>query len=177
MVTPLDTGLLGYVMPIFSFLLIYAVIYAILVKTKILGESNTINSVVPLAIAIIFLLMPGAVSFINFVTPWFVVLVIVGFAVALLFLFLGVEQKTVRGWAHNPTIYWTALIFMMIIIVGGLIHVFGNFFGQPEASTGTIGSEVHWSIFHPKIVATVFILIIATFAVKFISEEVVPFKK
>ena len=171
MVTPLDTGLLGYVMPIFSFLLIYAVIYAILVKTKILGENNTINSVVPLAVAIIFLLMPGAVSFVNFITPWFVVLVIVGFAVALLFLFLGVEQKTVKGWAHNPTIYWTALIFMMIIIVGGLIHVFGNFFGAPESSS-TVGSEIQYSVFHPKIIATIFILIIATFAVKFISEDV-----
>lgn len=170
MVTPLDTGVLGYVVPIFSFLLVYAVLYAVLAKTKILGENNLVNSVIPLAVSILLLLMPGAVSFINFITPWFVVLVIVGFAVALLFLFLGADEGTLRSWAHNPTVYWTALIFMMIILVAGLIHVFGNFFGAPEAG-GSVGSEVQWSIFHPKIIATVFILIIATFAVKFISEE------
>ena len=171
MATPLDTGLLEYVAPIFSFLLVYAVIYAVLIRSKIFGDNNLINSVIPLAVSVLLLLMPGAVSFINFITPWFVVLVIVGFAVALVFLFLGVKDETVRGWVHNPTIYWTILIFMMIIIVAGLTHVFGNFFGQPEASSGSIGSEVQFSIFHPKIIATIFVLIIATFAIKFISEE------
>jgi len=172
MVTPLDTGLLEYVVPIFSFLLIYTVLYATLAKTKILGDNNLVNSVVPFAISVLFLLMPGAVEFINFITPWFVVLVIVGFAVLLLFLFMGISQDTVSGLASNPTVYWTVLIFGMIIIIGGLIHVFGNFFGQPDASATTIGEEVEFSIFHPKILATIFILMIATFAVKFISEEV-----
>lgn len=171
MATLLDTGLLGYVAPIFSFLLVYAVIYAILLKSKIFGENNLINSVIPLAVSVIFLLMPGAVDFINFITPWFVVLLLVGFAVALLFLFLGAEKNTVQGWMSNPTIYWTALIFGMIIIVAGLTHVFGNFFGQPDTGSGSIGSEVQFSIFNPKIIATIFILIIATFAIKFISEE------
>ncbi len=171
MVTPLDIGLLEYVVPIFSFLLVYAVLYAILIKTKILGDNNLVNSVVPLAISILFLLMPGAVSFINFITPWFVVLVIVGFAVALLFLFLGVSDETVKGWAHNPTIYWTALIFMMIIIIAGLIHVFGNFFGAPDPGAVSAGAEIEFSIFHPKIIATIFVLIVAAFSVKFISEE------
>ena len=171
MATLLDTGLIGYVVPIFSFLLIYAVIYAILIKSKIFGENNVINSIIPLAVSVMFLLMPGAVDFVNFITPWFVVLVIVGFAVALLFLFLGANQDTVSGWMKNPTVYWTALIFGMIIIVAGLTHTFGNFFGQPDTGGGSIGSEVQFSIFNPKILATIFILIIATFAIKFISEE------
>lgn len=171
MATLLDTGLLGYVVPIFSFLLIYAVIYAILIKSKIFGENNIINSIIPLAVSVMFLLMPGAVDFVNFITPWFVVLVIVAFAIALLFLFLGAGDDTLKGWMRNPTVYWTALIFGMIIIVAGLTHTFGNFFGQPEVSGGSIGSEVQFSIFNPKILATIFILIIATFAIKFISEE------
>jgi len=175
MATILDAGLIGFVAPVFSMILVYAIIYAILAKTKVLGGNNLINSVIPLIVAILFLLMPGAIEFINFITPWFVVLVIVGFVVSLLFLFLGAGEDTMKSWLHNPTIYWTALIFMMIIIVAGLTHTFGNFFGQPEAG-GSVGQEVQFSIFHPQILSTIFILIIATFAIKFISDDVVKKK-
>jgi|SRR3989344_2212104 len=171
MATILDLGLLGYIAPIFSFILVFAVLYAILAKTKVLGDNNLINSVIPLVVSLLLLLMPGAIEFINFITPWFVVLVIVGFVIALVFLFLGADQGTLKSWAHNPTVYWTILVFMMIILVAGLVHVFGNFFGQPTAGAQGIGGEVQFSIFNPKILATIFVLIIATFAVKFISEE------
>ena len=57
----------------------------------------------------------------------------------------------------------------IIIVVAALTKVFGPIFGQPAATVGGTGGEIQRSLFNPKVLATVFILLVASQAVKFIS--------
>ena len=172
MVTLLDTGLLEFVVPIFTFILIYALIFAILKKVKVLGENNSINMWVSFALAILFAITPGAMEFVTIIAPWFIVLVVVAFAVMLVFMFMGANDKTLINIMHDGTVKWTILIIGIIILVAGLTAVYGPVLSGPSPDAGTVGGQVHRSIFNVKVITTVFVLLIFAFAIKFLSYEV-----
>jgi hypothetical protein len=69
---------------IFSFLLIYVLIFAILQKAKFLGEDKKINSLIALAIAFLFVIVPPARSLVATLMPFLAV----GVAVILVFLLM-----------------------------------------------------------------------------------------
>lgn len=172
MVTPLSTELLEFVLPVFSFILIYAILFAILQKSKIFGDTTGINAWVAFAISVIFVLTPGAMQFVREIAPWFVVLVFIGFSLLLIFMFFGTKEEKIAKLAEDATVQWIIFIIAIIIVVAGLIRVFGPIFGQPSTAEGGAGREIQRSIFNVKVLSTVILLVIASFAVKFISQSV-----
>ena len=169
MATLLDTGLLEFILPVFSILLIYAIIFAILQKVKIFGESTATNIMVAVALAVIFAITPGAMEFVRLIAPWFVVMVFVAFSFILIFMFFGAKEEKIALLAQNAVIQWTVIIIWGIIVIAALTKVFGPLFGQPSATPG-VGGEVERTLFNPKVLATIFILLVASQAVKFISS-------
>ena len=168
MVTPLNTELLGFILPVFSFILIYAIIFAILQKVKIFGDNTTTNTMIAFAISVLFVITPGAMEFVATISPWFVVMVFVAFSFIMIFMFFGTKEETIAKLSENATIQWTVIILGIIIIIAALTKVFGPFFGQPSATPGA-GGEVERTLFNPKVLSTVFILLVASMAVRFIS--------
>ena len=49
---------LSYFMPILAFVLVFVVVYAVLVKSKIFGDNNFIYSIISLVVSLIFILTP-----------------------------------------------------------------------------------------------------------------------
>lgn len=169
MATPLNTELLGFILPVFSLILIFTIIYAVLQKTKIFGDNKNINAWIAVAIAVIFAIMPEAMEFIAIIAPWFVVMVFVAFSFLLVFMLFGTKGEDIEGLSKNAVIQWTVIIIGIIIVISALTKVFGPLIGQPTPTGVGTGRELQRSLFNVKVLATVFILLVASQAVKFIS--------
>lgn len=171
MVSLIDSGLGEFLIPVFIFILIYAVIYATLKKTKVLSDDININAIVAFVLAALFAVVPGVMEFISVIAPWFVVMVIVAFSIMLVFMFGGVKGETVENIFKNSTVYWTIIMLSIIILVGGLTTVYGPFFVGGSPSEGGPGSSIHKAIFNAKVLTTIVVLIIFAFAVRLLSFE------
>ncbi len=166
-------GFLEFFLPVFSFLFIFVVMYAVLDKFKLMGENKSVKFIAALSIAMLFLFSQGTLKFINFVTPWFVVLVIVALFVLSLFMFMGVKEKDISEAVSNPTVYWTVLIIIIILLLAAIGSIFGDFFsagGSPV--TDPTKASVTQILVHPRVLGALFLLLIAAFAVKNISSGI-----
>ena len=171
MATLLDIGLLEFLLPVFGMILVYTLVFGVLQKTKFITDKGSINAWIAIAVSVLFMAIPGAMKFIAIITPWFVVMLIIAFSLILIFLFMGVETSTIANAAKDATVRWTIIILGIIIIVIGLTSVFGPLFGTPTSDESGVGREVQRSIFDPKVLTTVFSLIVAGQAVRLISEK------
>ena len=61
-------------MPLFAFALVFLLSYAILAKTKVLGESKPINFGISLILGIIFITFSSVSEYLTNIAPWFIVL-------------------------------------------------------------------------------------------------------
>lgn len=188
MVTFLDVGISQYLNIIFSVLLIFAIVFAILYKTKILGENATINAIVAIALALLSMLSGSVIKLVNFISPWFVMVFIFLILLLLAFQVLGATGKTgdilsiLKG---EKTVMWALVGISLIILFAGGAHVFGekmaSYSGQTgatgETGTGEAGAGTSdfaksvWSIlFSPTVLGLIFIFLVAIFAVIFLSS-------
>ena len=71
MVAPVDIGFIGFFMPIFAFLLVAIVVYAVLQKTEVLGNNSAVSLFVSFIMASFFIVEVQLVDFVGFTTSWF----------------------------------------------------------------------------------------------------------
>ena len=62
---------------------VFALVFALLKKTELLGDNQFPILVISFVVAIVFVITPATVRFTNVITPWLVV-----FIISLLFIFL-----------------------------------------------------------------------------------------
>lgn len=168
--------------PIVVFLLIWALSYALLQKSKILGAKTNIDAATAFAIAILFILIPQATSFVKVFTPWFIVFFFAIVLLFALFYFIGWDFNTIQEHLGGGVIVWAAIIIFLIILFTSLSGVLGPSVAPYEVSeegqvtvpttqeTGTIGTEVREALFNPKLLGAIFLLLVAAFAVRLLSE-------
>lgn len=172
MVTLLDIGLMEFLLPVITFLLIYAIIFGVLQRSKFISDSANLNAWIAFAVSVLFAMAPGAMTFVAIIAPWFMVMLMIIFSLLLLFLFMGVKMDTIENIARKEAaIRWTIIIIGIIIIVIGLTSVFGPIFGTPTTEGGGMGKEIQRSVFDPQVLTTVFILIVAGQAVRLIASK------
>jgi len=185
MATVLDTGLIAYFLPAFTFLFIFVVAYAILDKFKLLGDNKGLKLVAAFSISMIFFFSTDALNLVNFITPWFIVLVIIAMFLISLFMFMGVKEDSVVKAVGSELVVWTVIIIAIILLIVALVHVFGTFLspyddvetGEIDTTTISDGtglktreSESLNTLVNPKILGVLFLLIIAAFAVSTVSK-------
>ena len=85
MATILDLGLLQSFDVIFPVILIFALVFAILQKTKIVGDSLGINSIIAVAVAFMALLSENVIQVVKFIVPWFTIAIIFFLLIILVF--------------------------------------------------------------------------------------------
>lgn len=108
--TEVDVSLIEAYLPIFTFLLVFIVLYAILAKTKILGESKAVGISVSLLVAIIFTGLTSAREYVVSITPWFAVLLIITIFILML---VGTGGKIPEGLTKGIGV---AVMIVMIVI-------------------------------------------------------------
>lgn len=114
------SGLTTFV-PVFGFLLVFVVVYALLGKTKVLGENKFVHLLISFAISIIFLVSAQAIKFVEFTVPFIAI-----FIISLVFvgLIVGVIKGNIEEF-FQPAFGWLIVVVIIIFFVFSAIHVFG----------------------------------------------------
>jgi hypothetical protein len=139
MATFLDIGLLSLAAPIFAFLLFFIITYGFLMKTKPFGDNNGFYALIAMSIAFIVLISDAAALLLLFMTPWFFVLVFIGFFILFILMMFGLKEGDLTAGSTQQMRTW-AIILTVVILIFGL----GNVFGQSslEATVGSSGTDV-----------------------------------
>lgn len=117
----IDTSWLSTVMPIWAFVLVFVLVFAILQKTKILGANKWIDSIVGIIMGIIFITFSSVREYLTNVTPWFVVLLTVSFFLFLLIAFL-LKSDAWSKFTKPSTII--VIILLAIILIAAIFYTF-----------------------------------------------------
>lgn len=181
----LDIGLLEYFSIIFPALLIFVIVYALFSKLKLLGENKSLNAIAAIAIAFIVIMSRDITKIINVIAPWFVVLFIFIILLLIIYKMLGASDENLSNFITTHTMtQWMIFIIGIIIVIAGIASVYGQRLsplttgesnGTAVSSTSTTGStfgeSVGKTLFHPKIIGTLFIFLVAAFAIGLLSME------
>ncbi len=165
-----NLGFLEFFLPAFTFLFIFVLVYAVLDKFKLMGENKWLKLIASFSVALLFLFSKDTLRFVEFITPWFVVLVVLALFILSLFMFMGLKEGDVEKTVKDPVVYWTVLVIIIILLIVAIGEVFT--FVAPDSATGQPPTEGLRAITHPRTLGALFILVIAAFAVKFISTGI-----
>jgi hypothetical protein len=119
----IDVSWLAYYMPIFGFLFVFTVIYAVLAKTEILGGSPFTNVLVSFIFGIIFISFAPGVNYIQTIIPWFVILIL---SLFFLMMIVGLAQKDMDKFM-KPSLAWAFLGLLVVIFLWSAIVVFNPY--------------------------------------------------
>jgi hypothetical protein len=192
MATFLDVSLFGFFSTIFTFILVWVVVYGIMEYRKILGEGKQgLHGLVALAVAVLVLASKFAINFVNFVTPWFLILALVVFFIIFVFRVFGVEMGDITQAGKNAHMW--IIVFAIIILLFGFGAVFGQETlqkgtgenqtisngddgdgtdnGEESTDTGSYTENVYNTLFHPKVLGLVFLLAIGVIALVFLTTK------
>ena len=156
----IDISGIYFFMPVFSFLFVFLIVYAILAKTKILGDSTFVNFLVSFIMAIIFMSFSSLDLYVKTIIPWFIVLFI---SVFLVLLIAGLSTKELdkimtKGFA------WIVIIILLIIFLISAIKVFNPVFHPDLIITSGEGTSLVEQISYAsggRVFGTILLIVIA----------------
>jgi len=195
MATPLDMSLLEHFSGLFLFIMIFAITYAVLGLTKVLGAENKgINAIVAFCFALFMALASKPSQIVQGMVPWIglMMIVIMFMLLAMRFMFGDKGDETLfKVLGGSASAGW----WIFITIIGILLVSLGSVIG-PEVTPGgntnstTTGGSVdsspgstqtgNWqsnvlnTIYHPKVLGAVLVLFIMLMAIKMLSTVSAP---
>ena len=89
MATAIDFGLIQPFSFLFPFIFVWAVVFATLQKSKLIGGAIGIDSIVAFAVSLMVLLSQTLIDILNFMIPWFTVAIIFFMLLMLMFMVFG----------------------------------------------------------------------------------------
>lgn len=100
------------IMPIVSFLFVFVLVYALIVKSKLLEGNAMVPVFISLLIASFFIVNTNLINFVKISTSWVIVLFVVVFFVMLILSFVGGDA--VKVFTGNKSITWV-IVFVIIV--------------------------------------------------------------
>ncbi len=183
MATFLDIGLLKAFDIVYAFIFVWAIVFAMLHKTKILGDSAGINAVIAVAAGFMVLLSQNVVDMINFMIPWFTITIIFFLLVILIFQIFGLKEMDFANAAKEKSVYWTLIGIFILIAIASFSTVFGQSFVEAGATargevvsanggvaTGSFEQNITAALFHPKVLGLMVLFGIAVMAVALLTS-------
>src|SRR3989338_1531187 len=150
---PVDVSGFSYFLPLMAFFIVFIILYALLVKTKILGDNSFTHLFVSFILAIVFVTAIGVKQYVLTVIPWFAVLIVCLF---LIFMIIGFVGKPIEG--MNKTVGVVFVVLLVIVFLVSAIQVFGNTLGPYLPGGGT--SFADW-VYSGQVVGALILLVIA----------------
>ncbi len=139
MATFLDLSILSNFVSIFTFLLVFILIFGLLEVFKVFGEGRKgLHAMVAVCIGFIVMLSKGFTGFMTTFTPWITILIVVIFFILFAVRMFGIGEKDLADAMRNDS-----TIYTVILIAVGLILLFsiGIGFGQQTLDTTTPGTS------------------------------------
>ncbi len=184
MATIIDFGLLETFDFIFPVLLVWAFMYALLHKTKVVGESVGINALIASAAALMVLLSQAVMDMINFMIPWFAIAII--FFILMLLLFMIFGAKDTEKFYQDKGLRWVLIGVGLLIVFAAGAKVMGQTLLEQSAlagttatteggvSTGSFEQNIYATLFNPKVLGVIVVFTIIIFAVALLSGSPEP---
>lgn len=110
----------GYFMPIFSFLFVFVLIYALLAKTKVLVDNNAVSLMISLMLSSFFIFNASLVRLVQTSSAWFVVFLVCMFLIITLLSFTHGKIDNII----NKNVAWAILAVIILIFVISSSYVF-----------------------------------------------------
>jgi len=157
----LDVSALYFFMPVFSFLFVFLIVYALLKMTQVLGDMAFVNILVSFIVAVVFMNFSSADIYVQTIIPWFAVLLVCVFLVLLV---AGLSTKDLAGIMTNK-FAWVVVIILIIIFLIAAIQVFNPVFHPDKVIASAEGGEMGVvqqirDIFSSNVGGTILLLVI-----------------
>ncbi len=178
---------------VFSFLLTFSIVYGVLSVTNVFKENGkTLNPILAFSISLLASLSSVYINMVSTMAPWLIILVVGVFFVMLFLRFLGVSDDMFTGFfsgsakEKKTVIYWVIIAVIIIVTVSVSIEIgdeVGPYVGErssnvtdespadvPTGSGNAFADNLGATLFHPKVVGAFLILLIASLAVRQLSQ-------
>jgi hypothetical protein len=193
MATFLDISILGNFIGIFTFLLVFVIVYGMLELFNIFGNGHKgLHAIIALAIAFIVIFSKGVVAVIQTFTPWFTILILVIFFILFAVRMFGATDADIRNELTGGSTVTTWIIILTVVI---LLFSLGTGFGQESlvqgqssgvsatqtnsstnstvdagsTSTANFNQNLYNTLFHPKVLGLILIMLLAVIAMLFLT--------
>lgn len=111
---------IGYFMPIVSFLFVFVLIYALLAKTKVLGDNKAVSLMISLFLSTFFIYNASVVELVRDSSAWIVAFFVCIFLIVLLISFTHGKIDKIM----NQNVAWAMLVVILLIFVISSSFVF-----------------------------------------------------
>jgi hypothetical protein len=182
MASLLDISLLTHFSDIFVILFIFTAVYAILMFRKPFGDVKGLNALMAFAVAMLFIFSRDAIDIIKGTVPWFIIMMVVLMLVLLLTSSIGASLDKALMGNIGTYILVVGIIILVINISLKLGQNAGPFLanetydpdnvvagGSGDVGSGSYVQNFGATIFHPKVLALMLIIIVSLFSVLLIG--------
>jgi hypothetical protein len=153
-----DLSGVSYLLPLWTFLLVFIVTFAVLVKTKLVGEHKFWLIFVSFVVASVFITAAGAREYVQSVVPWGVVFLITTFFILMMTGFIGDPVKGLKG-----GIGIVLVIGLLVVFLFSALNIFSDSFFPylPGGSGGNtyIQSFLDW-LYSPPVGGMLILLVV-----------------
>lgn len=194
MATFLDISILSHFTSVFTFLLVFIIVFGMLEFMKIFGESKKgWHSIIALSIGIMVILSSGVTKVIQTFTPWFMIIVFLIFFILFAVRMFGIGEKDITSAFKSSSILSWIIILTLVI----MIYSFSQAFGQEslektsatkvnvtttmvngtavvtgtQTNTNDFMQNLYNTFYHPKVLGLVLIMLIGVIAMLFLTVK------
>ncbi|MBS3090763.1 hypothetical protein J4433_03290 [Candidatus Pacearchaeota archaeon] len=158
---------LAYLAPVLAFLFVITLIYALLAKTKVLGENTSINFLISFVIAMIFLITPLARTYTLKVTPWLAVFLVCLFLFVLILTFVHSNFNLIKSKGFSAAL----IIMLLAVFVISGINVFGYLVNRYLGVVGISVADVKDTVLQPTVLGVLVLFVIGAILSWFLSKK------
>lgn len=110
---PVSLAGLSFFMPVLAFLLVFVLVYALLAKTKVLGEEKFVHLLISFILAVFFIIQVELVDFVQFSTAWFTVFLVCIFLILVLISFTHGKLDDLQ----KPWVAWVLVVALIVFFI------------------------------------------------------------
>lgn len=173
MATFLDIGIIEKMNFLFPFLLVFILVFVVLLRLEMFKEKQIWAVFIALILALITLTSSMIVKTINKMAPWFILLIVFGILVLIVYQAMGIKEKAITdvltGAEHGPAFVWWIVALVVLIGVGSFVTVYSEekgFLKLTDEGVEDDESSFWSSLLHPKLLGLVLLFLVAYFTIQ-----------
>jgi CDP-diglyceride synthetase len=189
MATFLDISVVKSFSSIFTFILVFVIVYGLLEMFKALGDKKqSLHALIAVILGFMVSLSPGVTTVLQTFTPWFTMLILVIFFILFAVKIFGVSNDTITDAFKKRSSILTWILILTAVIV---LFSMGAGFGQKTleqgqnngttisvatgnettpTDTGSFSQNLYNTLYHPKILGLILVMLIVVFAMLFLTD-------
>lgn len=189
MATFLDVSIISNFSAVFTFILVFVIIYGLMQSLNLLGQNrNGSHALIAVVVAFLVSMSPGVTTVLQTFTPWFTILIVIIFFILFAVRLFGVDTATITKTFMNKNSIMTWILILTAVII---LFSLGAGFGQTSleegqkggnttsvvsgnttvpTDTGSFNQNLYNTLYHPKVLGLVLIMLIVVIAMMFLTD-------